>query len=97
MKIIAETRIPVLAVFGEKDNNVDPVQGVEAYEKALKAAANGFYRVETIPGANHMLYSAQTGCAMELMAQIQKGEPDFVAAALTVLADWLGKLRKHLR
>ena len=97
MKIIAETRIPVLAVFGEKDNNVDPVQGVEAYEKALKAAGNGFYRVETIPGANHMLYSAQTGCAMELMAQIQKGEPDFVAAALTVLADWLGKLRKHLR
>jgi hypothetical protein len=82
--------------LGKKDNNVDPVQGVEAYEKALKAAGNGFYRVETIPGANHMLYSAPTGCALELMAQIQKGEPDFAPAVLTVLADWLEQLKGQL-
>jgi len=93
MKIVSETRIPVLAMFGDRDNNVDPVQGAEAYEEALKAAGNEFYRVETIPGANHMLYSAETGCALELMAQIKRGEPDFVPAALTVLADWLEQLK----
>ena len=96
MKIVAETRIPVLALFGAKDNNVDPVQGVEAYEKALKAAGNKFYRVETIPDANHMLYATQTGCARELMGQVQKGEPDFAPGTLTVLADWLEKLKTHI-
>jgi pimeloyl-ACP methyl ester carboxylesterase len=96
MGIVAETRIPVLALFGEKDNNVDPVQGVEAYEKVLKAAGNEFYRVETIPAANHMLYATQAGCARELMVQIQKGKPDFAPGTLTVLADWLEKLKKHL-
>ena len=96
MKIVAETRIPVLALFGEKDNNVDPVQGVEAYEKALKAAGNRFYRVAAIPNANHMLYATQTGCARELMGQVQRGEPDFAPGALTVLADWLEELKGHI-
>ncbi len=96
MKIVAETTIPVLALFGERDCNVDPVQGVEAYEKALKTAGNGFYRVETIPGANHMLYATKTGCARELMEQVQRGEPHFAPAVLTVLADWLEELKGHL-
>ena len=96
MKIIAQTRIPVLALFGEKDNNVDPVQGVEAYRKALRAAGNKFYRVEMIPNANHLLYSTQTGCVRELMGQVQKGEPDFAPGTLTVLAGWLEELRIHL-
>lgn len=96
MKIVAETRIPVLALFGEKDNNVDPVQGVEAYEKALKTAGNRFYRVAAIPDANHMLYATQTGCVRELMGQVQKGEPDFAPAALTVIAAWLEELKGHI-
>ena len=96
METIAETRIPVLAIFGEKDNNVDPVQGVAAYGKALGAAGNEFYRVEMIPNANHMLYATQTGCAREIMGQVQKGEPDFAPGTLTVLAEWLVELRRHL-
>ncbi len=96
MEIIKEIRIPVLALFGDKDKNVNPVQGVEAYRNALKAAGNMFYRVEMIPNANHLLYATQTGCVRELMGQVQKGEPDFAPGTLTVLADWLEKLRKHL-
>jgi len=96
METLAETRLPVLAIFGDKDNNVDPVQGVEAYEKALEAAGNEFYRVEMIPNANHMLYATRTGCAREIMGQVQKGEPDFAPGTLTVLAEWLEELREHL-
>ena len=96
MKIVAEISIPVLALFGEKDNNVDPVQGAAAYREALSAAGNEFYRVETIPSANHMLYATQTGCVRELMGQVQAGTPDFVPAALTALADWLEELKGYL-
>ena len=96
MEMIAETRIPVLAIFGEKDNNVDPVQGVEAYETTLEAAGNQFYRVEMIPNANHMLFATQTGCAREIMEQVQKGNAEFAPRLLPVLAEWLEVLRKHL-
>jgi alpha-beta hydrolase superfamily lysophospholipase len=95
MPIIAQTTIPVLAMFGEKDCNVNSVQGVEAYNKALQAAGNQFYHVAMIPNANHMLYATDTGCARDLMGQIQKGVPDFAPETLTVLADWLEKLKAH--
>jgi len=95
MPIIAQTTIPVLAMFGEKDCNVNSVQGVEAYNKALQTAGNQFYQVAMIPNANHMLYAANTGCALELMSQIQKGVPDFAPETLTVLAGWLEKLKEH--
>ena len=96
MEMVAEARIPVLAIFGEKDNNVDPVQGVEAYRAALKAAANEFYRVEMIPNANHMLFATQTGCAREIMQQVQKGDATFAPGLLAVLAEWLDALKRRL-
>jgi pimeloyl-ACP methyl ester carboxylesterase len=96
MPIIAQTKIPVLAMFGEKDCNVNPIQGVEAYNRALEAAGNQFYRVATIPNANHMLYVTEKGCAREIMSQVQKGVPDFAPETLTVLASWLEGLKGHL-
>ena len=96
MPIVAQTTIPVLAMFGAKDCNVNSVQGVEAYNKALQAAGNRFYQVSMIPDANHMLYATNTGCARELMTQVQKGAPDFAPETLAVLANWLEQLKDHL-
>jgi len=96
MGMVAEARVPVLAIFGEKDNNVDPVQGVRAYKTALESAGNEFYRVEMIPNANHMLFATQTGCAREIAEQVQKGNASFAPGLLTVLAEWLEALRKHM-
>jgi pimeloyl-ACP methyl ester carboxylesterase len=55
MDIIEHTTIPVLAIFGERDKIVDPVQGAEAYGVALQAAGNQDYRIEVLPGAAHNL------------------------------------------
>jgi len=82
-------------MFGEKDCNVNPIQGVEAYNKALQEAGNQFYRVAMIPNANHMFYVTEKGCAREIMGQVQKGVPDFAPETLTVLASWLEELKGH--
>jgi pimeloyl-ACP methyl ester carboxylesterase len=55
MDIIEHTTIPVLALFGELDSIVDPVQGAEAYEAALQAAGNRDYQIEVLPGESHNL------------------------------------------
>lgn len=65
MDVIEHTTIPVLAVFGEMDKNIDPVQGAAAYEAALQAAGNQNHRVETIAGVGHTMQRQATGCIGE--------------------------------
>ena len=63
--VLAETRIPVLAIFGDLDRNIDPIQGAAAYERALAAAGNPDYHVEIIPGIGHTMQRQETGCIGE--------------------------------
>ena len=65
IEVIEQARIPVLAIWGEKDTQVDPIQGAHAYRKALERASNPNYRVEVLPGADHMPGVSQTGCVSE--------------------------------
>ena len=44
----------MLVFFGELDPDVDPAQGAEAYEAALKAAGNQDYQIEVLPGVGHV-------------------------------------------
>ena len=62
MDIIEDTTIPILAVFGELDKSVDPLQGAAAYEEALQKG-NPHSHVELIPGVGHTLQRQSTGCA----------------------------------
>jgi pimeloyl-ACP methyl ester carboxylesterase len=80
------TKIPVLALYGELDKNVDPIQGVNAYEKTLSKAGNTKYRVEVIPGAGHVLTPAITGCIGE------SGGNDYVPLYLQILEKWISQL-----
>jgi acetyl esterase/lipase len=54
MDIIEHTTIPVPAFFGERDMDVDPVQGADAYEAALQTAGNQDYQIEVIPRVGHV-------------------------------------------
>lgn len=87
MSVIDHTTIPVLAVFGEMDRFVDPVQGAAAYERALRAAGNPNYRVALIPGAGHTMLSQSTMCGSGGATSPQY---------LRVLDDWLEVLDASL-
>jgi hypothetical protein len=90
---LCKMSMPVLALFGGQDKNIDSRQGVDAYHKAL-AGRHSLTRIETIAGANHMLYLADTGCVRELMAQVAAGEPRYDPQALAIIAQWLDQLKK---
>lgn len=83
MEVIKQTTTPVLAVFGELDKNVDPVQGAQAYQSALEQAGNQEYKVQIILGAGHILSLAQTGCLDEFVGT------DYVPEYLEILEVWL--------
>jgi pimeloyl-ACP methyl ester carboxylesterase len=86
MEVIERTTIPVLAFFGEKDRQVDPVQGAQAYEQALQKAGNQNHRVELIPGVAHVLAFAETGCMDEQRRRIYA--PEY----LELMEEWLVQL-----
>jgi pimeloyl-ACP methyl ester carboxylesterase len=83
MEVIQHTTIPVLAFFGELDKNVDPVQGAQAYEAALKQAGNQDYMIKVIQGAGHVLAPATTGCLDEYVPA------EYVPEYLDILDNWL--------
>jgi pimeloyl-ACP methyl ester carboxylesterase len=62
MTVIENTTIPVLAVFGEMDRWIDPVQGAEAYGQALQTAGNSDFHVELIPGVGHTMQTQSSIC-----------------------------------
>jgi CubicO group peptidase (beta-lactamase class C family)/dienelactone hydrolase len=92
MEIVAKLPIPVLAFFGEKDTQVDPVQGAAAYGKALAEAGNPASRVEVIPGADHDLILSETGSLAERSRRSRAGWRKYSPAYLESLETWLHEL-----
>ena len=78
---------PVLALGGEKDLQVPPVENPAAIRKALAAAGNKNATVEQMPGLNHLFQTAKTGAPSEY-GQI---EETMSPAVLAKVAEWIAK------
>ena len=89
MDVIERKNIPVLALFGELDKDVDPVQGAKAYQEALDKAGNTKYRVEILSGAGHILTTVKTGCIGE------SGGTNYVPEYLSILEEWVRGLNSY--
>jgi pimeloyl-ACP methyl ester carboxylesterase len=94
MPLVAQTSIPVLAFFGEKDTQVDPQQGMQAYLAALAQAGEPRSRVEWIPGGDHNLVQSRSGCLAERDYRSQEEWTNYVPTYLDVLETWLRDLRR---
>jgi len=85
--VFEQVRIPVLAIWGERDTKIDPIQAAYAYRHALEQAGNPNYRVEVIPGADHTLAPSETGCISEEGQTVERvlGERGFTLEDLNAL------------
>ncbi len=92
MGIIEATDIPILALFGEKDMQVDPAQGVAAYTRALGRAANPASRVKLISGADHNLVLSKTGSLDEQRRRSRADRQYYAPEYLETMEAWLREL-----
>lgn len=92
--VIERTTIPVLAFFGEKDTQVDPIQGAHAYQAALERAGNRNFRVELIPGTDHNIILSETGCLDEREKRSRSEWTHYAPEYLDILEEWLRGLRR---
>jgi uncharacterized protein len=83
---LRQLQVPVLALFGELDNNILAQKNKAAWEAALKAAVNPDYTLLVLPGANHGMFEARVGNNAE-MPSLQR----LVPAYFTAVDDWLAR------
>jgi pimeloyl-ACP methyl ester carboxylesterase len=79
-------QLPVLAIFGELDNNIVAEKNRAAWDAALKAGGNRDYTLQILPKADHLQLEAKVGSNAE-MASLQR----FVSAYFTTVRDWLSQ------
>lgn len=91
--LIERTQIPVLAFFGEKDTQIDPFQGAEAYQAALERAGNANFRVVLVPGVDHGMIVSETGCMKERSRRSRTGWRNYSPEYLDTMERWLRELR----
>lgn len=82
---VAKLNIPVLAINGEKDVQVDAAQNLAGFEKHLKLAGNTDYKIVSLPNLNHLFQTAETGSVAEY-AEI---EETIAPEALEIMTKWI--------
>jgi len=81
----ARTTVPVLAIFGDKDVQVDAEQNAPALEDALEHAGNDDVEIAVLPNANHLFQEAETGSPSEYATLPAEFTPDLVPT----IVNWL--------
>ncbi|MFN2332958.1 MAG: alpha/beta hydrolase family protein [Wenzhouxiangellaceae bacterium] len=78
---LEDADIPVLALYGGKDRQIDAAGAEQAWRAALESDAT----IETLPNLNHFFQEADTGAPSEYASIEQTIAP----AALARIVDWL--------
>ena len=86
-ELLSSLDIPVLALFGELDTNVDWRKTVELYRETIGANPAADLTVRVFPGANHMLRQARTGGVRE--QNTLSWDWPFAEGYFEAMADWL--------
>ena len=77
--------VPTLALNGSLDVQVPAKENLAAIDSALRAAGNRDYRVQELPGLNHLFQTARTGSPGEYATIEETMSP----AALEAVASWI--------
>jgi uncharacterized protein len=81
---LRQLQLPLLALFGELDNNVMAEKNKAAWDAALKAGGHRDYTLRILPSANHYQWEAKLGSNAEMMS-LRRFVPDY----FRTIQDWL--------
>jgi dienelactone hydrolase len=80
----------VLALYGEKDIQVDPVANVQLLEKLTSNQANKSFEVKAIPGLNHLFQHCKKCNLAEYGELDETISPEVLTKVTTWLRDNIG-------
>lgn len=83
--VLTKLKVPVLALVGELDLQVDADQNVPEIEKALKKGKNKRATIKRMPGLNHLFQHAKTG----LVTEYGTIEETMSTEVLALVSSWI--------
>jgi len=83
--VLRQVRVPVLALCGERDLQVEAGQNLPEIYRALARGGNADFTVEEMPGLNHLFQAAGTGSPTEYYDIGETINP----AALEAVSGWI--------
>ena len=87
-KTLEQINIPVLAILGEKDSQVDWKETIELYKKAI--SKNAPLTIKTLPDCNHFIRTCETGGYDEShKVLIEKGLGQICDGYFDTIRSWL--------
>ena len=85
--VLMKVNCPVLALYGELDQQVNPDNNIPVIEEILKAGSNKNITVKEFPGLNHLFQTANTGSEYEYIRIEETISPQVLRA----ITDWILK------
>jgi uncharacterized protein len=85
--ILLRVKCPVLALYGELDQQVDPAKNILIIDSASKERGDNKITVKKLPHLNHLFQTAETGSEYEYT----RIEETISPVALNVISDWILK------
>jgi uncharacterized protein len=85
--VLSSLDIPVLALFGEKDTNVDWRKTLQLYRRSIGKNPKADLSERVFVGANHNLKQAKTGGVREMFGQ--GWDTPYAEGYFEAMADWL--------
>jgi len=82
---LSKVKCPVLAINGAKDVQVDAESNLTAIKAILTKNGNKDFKVEELPGLNHLLQDAKTGDVSEYEQIQETMSPE----ALNIISTWI--------
>ena len=86
-EVLRRVGCPVLAIFGEKDRNIDWRETMALYERTIGVHEPSRLTIETFADGNHNLMKCETGGWRETMANLGTAEP--CDGYYDAMVDWL--------
>ena len=83
--ILMKVKCPMLAIYGELDQQVNPDNNISIIEKTMKGVGNKNFTVIKLPGLNHLFQTAKTGSEYEYIRIEETISPQ----ALKTISDWI--------
>lgn len=90
---IQKLKIPVLAINGTLDFQVDAALNLTGWKAALEKAGNQHFKIAELPGLNHLFQEAKTGAVSEYAIIEQTISP----AVLQLITGWVLKIQKQIK
>jgi pimeloyl-ACP methyl ester carboxylesterase len=81
---LSELEVPLLAIFGDRDDKIDWRESIRAYREACARAGNRDLTIKVFRNASHDLFDARPGKAAP-----DQPQPGLVPGYLATMTDWL--------